>query len=130
MKILVIRTDNPEAEVGIYENGNKLAYKKWHAHRELSVTLPGKIDEILNKLSISYANLDGLIVFRGPGSFTGLRIGLAAANAMAYAQKLPIVAAGGPDWIEAGLKRLMNGQNDEIALPEYGSPPHVTKQKK
>lgn len=130
MKVLVIRTDGPEAEVGIYINDKQVSYQKWAAYRELSVTLPGKIEEILNKSSINYEQLDGVVVFKGPGSFTGLRIGLSAANALAYSQKLQIVGSGGVNWIADGLKRLKNGQNDKIALPEYGSPAHVTKQKK
>jgi len=130
MKILTLRTDKPEAEVGLYDDDKQLDYIKWQAHRELSVTLPSKVEEILNKSSITFKQLDGMIVFKGPGSFTGLRIGLSAANAMAYSLSLPIVSADGEKWFEDGLNKLKAGKNEKIALPEYGSPAHTTKQKK
>lgn len=130
MKILTIRTDKPEAEVGIFDDQRSLAYEKWRADRQLSVTLPGKVEEILNKSSNSSEQLEAIVVFKGPGSFTGLRIGFSAANALATSRDLPIVAAGGEDWIQAGLAQLKNGQGQKIALPQYGSPAYTTKQKK
>jgi tRNA threonylcarbamoyladenosine biosynthesis protein TsaB len=128
--LLSIRTDKPEAELGLYEKGKQLSYIKWQAHRDLSVTLPGKIEEILNKSSINYDDIDGLVVFKGPGSFTGLRIGLSAANAMAYSLGLPIVSAAGEDWLEAGTRKLRAGENEKIAVPEYDAPAKTTQQKK
>jgi tRNA threonylcarbamoyladenosine biosynthesis protein TsaB len=125
--ILTLRTDKPEAEVGLFENDKRLAYEKWQAHRELSVTLPAKISEILNKSSITYDQLQGLIVFKGPGSFTGLRIGLSTANAMAYGLNIPIVASGGQNWRQNGVKKLTAGVDDKIALPEYGAAAKTTK---
>jgi tRNA threonylcarbamoyladenosine biosynthesis protein TsaB len=130
MIILAFRTDKPEAELYLYEHGKKLAEIKWQAHRELAETLNTKIDEILNKSSISYKNLQGILIFKGPGSFTGLRIGMSVANALAYAQDIPIVAAGGEDWIEKGLQDLKIGNNDISAIPEYGSQAHITKPRK
>ena len=52
MIVLTIKTDNPEAEVGLFKDGEQLAYIKWQAHRELSTTLHQKVDQILNKSSI------------------------------------------------------------------------------
>jgi tRNA threonylcarbamoyladenosine biosynthesis protein TsaB len=130
MKILGIRTDKPEAELYIYGDGKKLDEIKWPAHLKLAETLNSKIEEILNKSSISYADLDGIAIFKGPGSFTGLRIGMSVANALAYAQDIPIVARSGDDWLAAATSDLKDGQNDKLALPEYGAPARVTKPKK
>ena len=130
MKILALRTDKPEAELYIYEDKAKLAEIKWTAHWDLAETLNSKIDEILNKSSISYGSLEAIAVYKGPGSFTGLRIGMSVANALAYGLGLPIVAASGDDWVITASKLLQEGKNDKIAVPEYGSPPHVTKPKK
>lgn len=126
MKVLVLRTDKPEAEVGVYDGDKQLAYETWQAHRELSDTIHLKIEEMLNKSTISAGDLQGIVVYEGPGSFTGLRIGIAVANAMAYAYGIPIVASGGKNWIKDGLKSLAEGKNDKIALPKYGAPPNVT----
>jgi len=130
MKILAIRTDKPEAELYIYDNQTKTAEIKWRAHLKLSETLNSKIEEILNKLSISYTDLDGIAVFKGPGSFTGLRIGITVANTLAYSFSIPIVASDGPDWIKKSINALANGKNDKIAIPEYGSEAHTTQPRK
>jgi tRNA threonylcarbamoyladenosine biosynthesis protein TsaB len=128
--ILTIRTDKPEAEIGIYENEERLTYETWQAHRELAETIHKKIQEILSKLNKNWNDIEGIVCYKGPGSFTGLRIGLTVANALAYAQNIPIVARSDPDWLRNGLKDLLAGQNDKIALPEYGAEPNITKPKK
>lgn len=131
MLILTIRTDNPEAEVGLYQGETKLAYETWHAHRELSTTLHTKIMEILKGQSKTLQDLEGIVCFQGPGSFTGLRIGLTVADAISYGlNNLPIVAAKEDDWIQTGITRLLAGENDQIALPHYGAAPNITQQKK
>jgi tRNA threonylcarbamoyladenosine biosynthesis protein TsaB len=128
--ILALRTDKPEAELYLYDAHKKLAGIKWQAHLKLAESLNAKIDEILNKSSISYKDLKGLAVFKGPGSFTGLRIGLSVVNAMAYAQQIPIVASGGDAWLEESINVLLSGQSDKIATPEYGTPAHTTNPRK
>ncbi|HSX35120.1 MAG TPA: tRNA (adenosine(37)-N6)-threonylcarbamoyltransferase complex dimerization subunit type 1 TsaB [Candidatus Saccharimonadales bacterium] len=130
MLILTIRTDNPEAEVGLYEGSTKLAYETWHAHRELSTTLHTKIKGLLEAQGKTLQDLDGLVCFQGPGSFTGLRIGLTVADALVYGLGLPIIATQEDDWIKTGISRLQAGEDDRIALPHYGAAVHITKQKK
>lgn len=130
MTILTIRTDKPEAEIGIYNDAEQQEYIGWEAHRELAETIHKKIDEILNKSSISLDDIQGIVAFEGPGSFTGLRIGLATANALAYGLNISIVATGSEGWQEQGINALLAGQNDKIALPNYGAPAHTTTPKK
>lgn len=130
MIILTIRTDRPEAEVGLYDGARQLAYATWEAHRELSVTIHRKIDAVLHQADKSLYDIQGIVCFQGPGSFTGLRIGLTLANTLAYALQVPIVARQDPRWLEAGIMDLLAGKNDKLALPEYGSDAHITPQKK
>lgn len=130
MLILSIRTDKPDAEVGVFDDQTKLEYETWYAHRELSVTLHQKIQETLAKQGKKLKDIEGIVGFAGPGSFTGLRIGLTVANALAYGLELPVVASQGDDWIEKGTARLKAGERDKIALPEYGAPVHITQQRK
>lgn len=130
MIILTIRTDKPEAELGLYDGATQLAYVTWTAHRELSVTIHKKIDELLQGQGKALHDIQGIVCFKGPGSFTGLRIGLTAANGLAYALQIPIVARTDPQWLETGIADLLAGQNDQVALPEYGGEVHTTPQKK
>lgn len=130
--ILTIRTDNPEAEVGVYDmDGKQLSYHTWHAHRELSSTLHGVIRDELVRQSATFEDIGYVLVFRGPGSFTGLRIGITVANALAYGLHKPIVGVDQEDqWLERGMARIKNNENDQLVLPEYGSEAHITQPKK
>jgi tRNA threonylcarbamoyladenosine biosynthesis protein TsaB len=130
MIILTMRTDNPEAEVGLYEGETQLAYQKWLAHRELSQTLHHKIEAMLADHGKEWKDISGIVAYEGPGSFTGLRIGLTVANALSYGIQIPIVAARGDNWILHGIHRLQAGEQDEIALPFYGKDANITVPRK
>ena len=127
---MIIRTDKPEAEIGLYFGQKKLAYETWEAHRKLAETIHQKIDQLLKSNSKKLEQIQGIVVFQGPGSFTGLRIGLSVANALTYSLNAPIVASQTDDWIKLGIKRLLTGKSDKIALPEYGSPVRTTTPRK
>ncbi len=130
MLILTIRTDKPEAELGLFNGTAKLAYSKWHAHRELAETIHAKIKELLESQNRGLDDLQGVAVFKGPGSFTGLRIGISVANTLADSLGLPIVSETGADWTAKACGRLQNQENELIALPEYGAEPKTTKPRK
>ena len=130
MKILAIRTDKPETELYLFKDKQKLAEIKWEAHRQLTETVHGQIDKILDLSSISHREIEGIVCFKGPGSFTGLRIGLSVANALAYSQNIPIVAKSGENWLDDGLSNLLAGKNDKITVPEYGALAKTTSPKK
>jgi tRNA threonylcarbamoyladenosine biosynthesis protein TsaB len=128
--ILSIRTDKPEAEIGLYDGEKQLAYEIWEAHRRLSETIHRKIEDLLKSKGMSWHDIEGIVCFQGPGSFTGLRIGLTVGNALAYGFGLPIVATQDPEWLDTGISRLLKGGTDERAIPFYGADAHITAQKK
>ena len=127
MLILTIRTDQPQAELGLYDDIRSVDYEKWLAHRQLAETIHQKINNLLQRQDKTLNDIRAMVVFRGPGSFTGLRIGITTANALAYALSLPIVAAGGLDWQESGIAKVLKGANDKLIVPEYGALPHISK---
>lgn len=126
MIVLTIRTDKPDAEVGLYKDNEQLAYKTWLAHRQLAETLHTTIRDLLESQHISLQDVDGIVCYKGPGSFTGLRIGLTVGNALAYGLDVPIVSETGEGWQRTGIDRLEAAENEPVALPEYGADVHIT----
>ncbi len=130
MLILAVRTDKPESEIGLYEDQNSIIYHKWQAHFELSETIHTQVAKLLKSADKTWHELNGLVVYKGPGSFTGLRIGIAFANTLAYSLDVPIIGSQSDDWIKDGIKKLLDSQNEKTITPEYGAEAHVTVPKK
>jgi len=130
MIILTIRTEKPDAEIGLYDGQTQLAYHGWQAHRQLAETLHRTIETMLESQQKQWSDVSGIVCFQGPGSFTGLRIGLTVGNALSDSYGLPIVAEQDPDWIEHGIERLLRGERDKLALPYYGADAHITPPRK
>lgn len=130
MLTLSFRTDNPEAEIGIFKAGNKVDYEIWSAHRQLAETIHIKIKSLLKSNNVQLSDIEGVLVFQGPGSFTGLRIGITVANALADSLGCPIIGATGEAWLTAGNTKLLAGGNDKLVIPEYGALPNITAPRK
>ena len=130
MTILALRTDNPTAELYVYSNGQQIAARQWHGHRQLGETLHTTIKEVLAQAGLQTSHIQGVVAYQGPGSFTGLRIGLTVANALAYSNGCPVVAEQGQDWVATGIDRLQSGHDDGAALPHYDSPVFTTRPRK
>lgn len=128
MNILAIKTDSQNARLIILNNKYIIDDYTWEAGRGLAKELPQKIDVLLKKSSIE--KIDGFIGFLGPGSFTGLRIGLSAINAMAYYYNVPIVGINSDKWLGIGVERLINNENDKVLIPSYGADANITKPRK
>ncbi|MCA9349400.1 tRNA (adenosine(37)-N6)-threonylcarbamoyltransferase complex dimerization subunit type 1 TsaB [Candidatus Saccharibacteria bacterium] len=123
--ILLIRTDKPESE--LYLNDQSVI---WRAHRELSDTILLKIKELLDAQGLSYTSIEGIGVFEGPGSFTGLRIGITVANTLAYGLNVPIVGEQGDAWQTLAVAKLEAGQDQKIVKPFYGREARITQPRK
>lgn len=103
---------------------------QWEAGRELAKGLLAYIQSQLEGQGKSWEDLTGLGVFKGPGSFTGLRIGITVLNTVSYAQEIPIVGEVGEDWQAKAMKRLLSGESDKVVLPEYGGEANITQPRK
>lgn len=130
--ILAVRTDKEDAELYLLDSkGHTADSIIWHAHRELSDTLQDTIELLLSKKSASISDITGIVSFEGPGSFTGLRIGITVANTLAYCNNIPHKGAGGEHWIHDGIQKLQTARHDDvIVLPKYGAEANVTKPRK
>ncbi len=127
--ILALRTDKPLAELILVQHEKEIARYEWEAHRTLAATLVGKIQKFLEENNTTTEKIVGIIVFSGSGSFTGLRIGATVANALAYSHTIPVVAAGGDDWLNAGAQKLSQTKPGEYVIPTYDREPNITKPK-
>ncbi|MCX6804762.1 MAG: hypothetical protein NT111_01965 [Patescibacteria group bacterium] len=127
--ILALRSDKPEAELYLFDDGKKIAEIKWEAHRELADTILGKIKEILVNNNIADKDITGIIMHTGEGSFTGLRIGTTVANAMSYSLGVPIVEAEGDNWINEGLGKITSSKPGNLVVPKYNAEPNISQPK-
>jgi tRNA threonylcarbamoyladenosine biosynthesis protein TsaB len=116
-----------------------LAEKFWESGRSLASDLLAEIKSLVLSVqeqssSTNFtSSLSGIVVLEGPGSFTGLRIGITTANTLAYALSIPIVGTSDTvqgDWLTIGISRLKAGQNDSVVLPLYGAEANITLPKK
>lgn len=106
---LLLDSSNVYLSVGIAKDGkviDKVYYEAWQRQSEMMVT---EVDNILSKNNIAKEELDAVVVGIGPGSYTGVRIGVTIAKTIAYALKIKIYA-------KSSLSLLKHGQNPTICL--------------
>lgn len=103
---------------------------EWHAERQLAKGLLAFLVEKTNKHGVTLSEISGFGVFRGPGSFTGLRIGSATLNTIAAFEAIAIVGATGESWQDEVLEKLRAGVDEKIILPEYGRSARITQPRK
>jgi tRNA threonylcarbamoyladenosine biosynthesis protein TsaB len=127
--ILLLDTSTPVCKLTLLD-GEWRYDDEWQADRTLAKGLLGYLQDQLAKNGKTFADISGIGVFEGPGSFTGLRIGLTVLNTMADSLAVPIVGAKGEDWQAQVVSDLESGKNDKIVLPFYGSEAHITKPRK
>lgn len=129
--ILLLDTSTPTCRLGIASHGSEsIDWHEWLAERELSSGLHGFILENLRQAGFGWSDIQAIGVFEGPGSYTGLRIGLTVANTLADSLKIPIVGVATDNWHKLALERLGRGDNDKIVLPKYGGSPNITAPRK
>ncbi len=92
MKVLAIDTSTVVAAVALMDDEKLLGEYSINNKKTHSQKLMVMIDEILKDLDIKPSDIDVFAASIGPGSFTGLRIGVTTAKAMAYATNKPVVA--------------------------------------
>ena len=127
--ILLFDSSGMQVELILVSGSEKVAYS-WGAGRSLARDMLQFLKDKLVENSADFDSLTGIGVRRGPGSYTGLRIGITVLNTLAESKGIPIVGEAGDAWAERCIVRLQNGENDMLVMPDYGGEAHVTQPRK
>ena len=96
--ILCIETGTDICSVGIARDGELISLRESDEGRDHAKKVGVFVDELLRETGISPDELDAVAVGMGPGSYTGLRIGVSFAKGLCYGLGMPLVAVG---WLDA-----------------------------
>ncbi|MHA1598030.1 MAG: tRNA (adenosine(37)-N6)-threonylcarbamoyltransferase complex dimerization subunit type 1 TsaB, partial [Alphaproteobacteria bacterium] len=104
MRVLAIDTATSSCSVAMWGDGDILARRAESMPRGQSEALMGMIADVLSEAELDMSAIDLLAVTIGPGAFTGIRIGLAAARGLALASGLPLLGVTTTEAIAAAIK--------------------------
>jgi tRNA threonylcarbamoyladenosine biosynthesis protein TsaB len=90
--ILGLETAASICSVSLVKDGNLLAIRETDGAKEHSATLTGFIADVFSEAGLKYNQIDAVAVSMGPGSYTGLRIGVSSAKGLCYALDKPLIA--------------------------------------
>jgi tRNA threonylcarbamoyladenosine biosynthesis protein TsaB len=91
------------------------------------------IDKLARKNKKEIADITGIVVTSGPGSFTAVRQGAAAANALGFALRVPVRGVrleefkNDDELLKIGLRKLAKAKMGDIVLPFYGKEPNIIR---
>lgn len=122
MKILGIDTSTKICSLGLIEEEDILIeYTLNNIQKKHSSILVPVIKDIFERVNLKLQDIDGIAVSLGPGSFTGLRIGLGVAKGLSYAGSLPLLGIPTLDALALSLKGMpclicpiLDAKKDEI----------------
>ncbi|MGB5005983.1 MAG: tRNA (adenosine(37)-N6)-threonylcarbamoyltransferase complex dimerization subunit type 1 TsaB, partial [Ferruginibacter sp.] len=92
--ILNIDTSSEKAHVSFAKDGSLLALLSSESQKEHASFLQSAIQQLCKTASIHLPEIDAVAVTAGPGSYTGLRVGMASAKGLSYALKKPFITMG------------------------------------
>ena len=92
--LLAIDTSTETAGVALADGGRTRGELSWLSGQNHTVELLPAVQHLLGQAKIGPASLEAVVVARGPGSFNGLRAGMATAKGLAYALSIPLVGIG------------------------------------
>lgn len=127
--LLLFDSSSAIVKLTLIEGDSRSDYQ-WQADRQLAVGLLQFLRDKLREHHKDFTDVKGIGVFKGPGSYTGLRIGLSVLNTLAESMAIPIIGAQGEQWQQLCQQRLDQNENDLIVLPNYGGEAHITLPKK
>lgn len=116
MRILGLETSTPVCSVGLFRDGEpgiEQSVRESHIHSEKLLTL---VQDVMRSGGIGLEQLDAIAVSIGPGSFTGLRIGLSTAKGLTFALDKPLVAVPTFEAIADAARRQYQASGTIVVL--------------
>jgi tRNA threonylcarbamoyladenosine biosynthesis protein TsaB len=104
--LLAIDTATNFAGLALWDDGQLWAEEAWYSNLTHSVELMPRIQRMLTSHRLTVEALSGIGVSLGPGSFTGLRTGLAAAKGLALPYRLPLIGIATLDAVAYPFQRI------------------------
>jgi len=106
--ILNIETATRVCSVGVSIDGKLIALKESHTKNSHDEQITLFVEEVLNKSGITTKELDAVAVSKGPGSYTGLRIGVSTAKGLCYGLDIPLIGINTLEAMANGMINLIN----------------------
>ncbi|HJP19956.1 MAG TPA: tRNA (adenosine(37)-N6)-threonylcarbamoyltransferase complex dimerization subunit type 1 TsaB [Alphaproteobacteria bacterium] len=103
MKVLAFDTTLEACSAALWQGGQVLAVERQHIVRGHAEALMPMVESVMAEAGFEYDALDLIAVTRGPGTFTGLRIGLAAARGLGLACGRPVLGLTSLEALAAGV---------------------------
>lgn len=104
MKKLAIDTSNQTLAVAVTDDGTLIGQIQTTVNKNHSTTLMPAIDFLMNSIQLTPKDLDQIVVAQGPGSYTGLRIGVTTAKTLAATLSLPLVGVSSLKIVAANIR--------------------------
>ena len=105
-RIIYIETSTSLTSTALSEAGRIIAYKETQVPRsQASLTAPF-IDDMLKELGLTVKDCDAVCVSKGPGSYTGLRVGSSTAKGLCFGAGIPLLSAGTLDVLVQEAHRI------------------------
>ena len=128
--ILCIETGTDICSVGLARDGELISLRESDQGRDHARQVGVFVDELLSQTGIAPEELDAVAVGKGPGSYTGLRIGVSFAKGLWYGLRIPLVAIGSLDALtevakedyEAGILSVDRWEDAEYCGPSSYPP--------
>ena len=120
-RIILIETSTALCSVALAENGEIKAYKESSAPKAHASLTAVFIQEMLDENGLTLADCDAVCVSKGPGSYTGLRVGVSTAKGLCFGSGKPLIAVGTLDTLVAQAAEAVATQTAE-SLSETEQP--------
>lgn len=114
--ILQIETATASCSVSLAKDGDVLAFKEVNERNKHAEVITGFIDTLMESADVKYSELDAIAVSCGPGSYTGLRIGISTAKGLCFALDKPLIAVETLEAMAFGVINSNSNLLDEDTL--------------